>query len=48
MNDDFQQYLSLCERIFERMEREGSWPWLKPDSTLDENLVDSGPNQKNV
>ena len=45
MDDDFQQYLSLCERIFERMEREGAWPWLETDSTLDENLLDSDPNQ---
>jgi len=27
------------------MEREGSWAWLKTDSTLDENLLDSDPNR---
>lgn len=45
MNDEFEQYLALCQRIYERMEREGSWPWLEQDSTPDENLVDSEPNQ---
>lgn len=44
MNEDFEQYLALCQRIYERMEREGSWPWEDQDSTLDENLVDSGSN----
>ena len=23
----FEQFIELCKRIFERMEREGSWPW---------------------
>lgn len=34
-----QRYLRLCQRIYERMEAEGSWPW--PDSTDAEDLVDS-------
>jgi hypothetical protein len=21
------QYLALCERVYQRMEREGTWPW---------------------
>jgi hypothetical protein len=42
MNKHLEQYLALCQRIYERMEREGSWPWEEePDSTLGENLVDS-------
>jgi hypothetical protein len=46
MNNELEQYLALCQRIYERMEREGSWPWgdekpNDPDSTLGENLVDS-------
>ncbi|MEP3893169.1 MAG: hypothetical protein ABJN52_04145 [Litorimonas sp.] len=42
MNKKLNDFLELCERIAERMEREGSWPWTEtPDSTLGENLVDS-------
>ena len=46
MDKHLEQYLALCQRIYERMEREGSWPWAdaetnNPDSTLGENLVDS-------
>jgi hypothetical protein len=41
-----ERYLELCQRIYERMEREGSWPWAEedipvPDSTLPEDLIDS-------
>ena len=38
-------YIELCQRTFERMEREGSWPWrirkTEPDSTENEEVVDS-------
>ena len=32
MTDDqrFEHFIELCKRIFERMEREGSWPWPWP------------------
>ncbi len=23
----FEQFIELCKRIFERMEREDTWPW---------------------
>ena len=39
-------YLALCKRIYERMERDGSWPW--KDSTLSEDLVESDDNPKNI
>ena len=29
----FEQFIELCKRIYERMEREGSWPW--PEGTID-------------
>lgn len=29
----FEQFLELCKRMFERMEREGTWPW--PDEDLE-------------
>jgi len=33
MNTDqrFEDFIELCKRIFERMEREGSWPWPEDD-----------------
>lgn len=29
MSEDprFEQFIELCKRAFERMERDGSWPW---------------------
>ncbi len=29
----FEQFLELCKRIYDRMEREGSWPW--PEGTIE-------------
>ena len=28
----FEQFIELCKRIFERMEHDGSWPWLEEKS----------------
>lgn len=41
MKDDefLDTYLELCKSVFERMEREGSWPW--SDSQKSEDLVES-------
>jgi hypothetical protein len=33
-------FFELCQRIYERMEREGTWPWTA-DSTNPEDMVDS-------
>jgi len=30
MDKHLEEYLRLCHRIYERMEREGNWPW--PDN----------------
>ena len=48
MNDDefLDEYLELCKSIYERMEREGSWPWL--DSQKSENLVESKKAEKEL
>ncbi len=27
----FEQFIELCKRIFERLEREDSWPWEEQD-----------------
>lgn len=43
---ELERYLALCQRIYERMEREGSWPW--EDSSKPENLVESKDNQTDV
>lgn len=40
-----ERYLELCQRIYERMERDGTWPWKhSDDSTLSQEVVDSGDN----
>lgn len=33
MNPDphLEQYLALCKRMYLRMQRENSWPWLKDE-----------------
>ena len=48
MTDDkrLTQYLELCKRIYERMERDGSWPW--PDSQESDDVVDSENNPTDV
>lgn len=41
MNDlptHLEQYLALCQRIYERMERDGTWPW--SDSTEMANVIE--------
>jgi hypothetical protein len=40
-------FFELCKRIYERMEREGTWPWTT-DSTNPEDMVDSESNQNDV
>ena len=41
-----ERYLALCKRIYERMERENSWPWL--DSTEPVDLLESDRNPDDV
>lgn len=40
-------FFELCKRIYERMEREGTWPWTA-DSTNPEDMVDSESIQHDV
>lgn len=35
-----QEYLEICKRIYEQMQRDGTWPWAT-DSTNPEDMVDS-------
>lgn len=47
MNDDqLERYLELCKRMFERMQRENSWPWA--DSQDSEDVVESKDKLENV
>ena len=48
MNDDekLEQFLDLCQRIYERMKREGSWPW--EDSQDSQDMVESEDNDKEI
>ena len=31
-----EQYLALCQRMFERLQREGHWPWPEEEKPDDE------------
>ena len=48
MDEDkhLERYLRLCQRIYERMEAEGSWPWA--DSQKSEDLIDSDDSTDDV
>ena len=49
MDKHLEQYLALCQRIYERMEREGSWPFLEPeDSTKQSDVIDSPNNPQTL
>ncbi len=46
---ELERYLALCKRIYEDMERNGTWPWKdEPDSTLSADMVDSDDNPENL
>ena len=37
-----ERHLELCKRVYERMKRDGTWPWRdEPDSPNSEDMVDS-------
>lgn len=44
---EIEAYLELCKRIYERMERDGTWPWAE-DSTESEDVIDSDSTSKSV
>ncbi len=49
MNEDkaLQQYFEICKRIYEQMERDGTWPW-DDDSPFREDLVEYENNKKEL
>lgn len=45
-NDDhIEEFLAICQSIYERRVAEGTWPWSE-DSTDAENVIDSDSNPK--
>ena len=42
-----EEYLLLCQEIFERLEREKAWPW-KGDSTKAKDSIESESNPQDV
>lgn len=48
MNDQekFDQFLDLCKRMAERMQRDGTWPW--KDSPESEDMVESEDNENDI
>lgn len=44
--EQLEGYLALCKTIYERMERDGTWPW--PDSQKSVDLVESEDNSMDL
>jgi hypothetical protein len=42
-----EEFLAICQAVFERMRRDGSWPWPE-DSTNSEDVIDSGDNLEKI
>ena len=46
-DDRLKVHIELCRRMFERMQRDGSWPWKQGgDSQNAEDLLESGDDNK--
>lgn len=45
--DRLEEYLLLCQSIYERLERENTWPW-KTDSTSGKDAVESDSNLQDL
>ena len=49
ISHELERYLAQCKRIYEDMERDGSWPWKdEMDSTHSDDVVNSGNNPENI
>lgn len=42
-DEHLEEFLAICQAMFERMRDEGTWPWSE-DSTNSEDMIDSGDN----
>ncbi|WP_164989184.1 hypothetical protein [Roseovarius sp. A46] len=48
-DDNLQQHLDLCKRIYLRMLKDGSWPWRDaPDSQNPVDLIESKDNRDDI
>jgi hypothetical protein len=45
--DHLEEFLAICQAVYEQMKRDGSWPW-ESDSTNPEDVVDSDDNPKSL
>lgn len=47
MHEDeaLERYFAICKRIFEQMERDGTWPWKDEDSPDSGDLVECIDNK---
>ena len=45
-NTSLERHLELCKRVYERMKREGTWPW--PDSQKANDMIESENNDKKL
>ena len=45
-DDHLQRHFDICRQIYERLRREGKWPW--SDSTESEDLVESESDENRV
>lgn len=45
-DEQFERYMEVCRRMFERMRRENAWPWL--DSPDRDDVVDSEDQNDDV
>lgn len=46
--DLLNEYLAICKAIYERMERERTWPWAETDSTESQDLIESESIQNDI
>lgn len=41
--DYLEEYLEICQAVYEQMKRDGTWPWTE-DSPNSDDMVDSEDN----
>jgi len=45
-DERIQRHLEICQRVYERLLAEGTWPW--PDSTESEDVIESQRQDNDV
>lgn len=46
-DDHLEEFLAICQQIYERRVADGTWPWLD-DSTNPEDMIDSASTSKSL